>query len=458
MALSIIILAAGQGTRMRSALPKVLHRLAGKPLLEHVIDAAETLGAGQIQVVYGHGGELVRQQLAARQVSWVEQAQQLGTGHAVAQALPAIADSDQVLVLYGDVPLIDADTLRRLLAVTVNDCLGLLTAELNDPTGYGRIMRDGPREKAGRVIGIVEQKDARPEQLALREINTGFMAASAGALKRWVGALGNDNAQGEYYLTDVIAQAAAEGVTISTVTPAVLSEIMGVNTLAQLAELERVYQGRQAQQLMQAGVTLRDPARFDLRGRLEHGQDVVIDVNVVLEGELKIGSRVSIGPGCVIRNAVIGDDTIIQAHCVIDDATIGVNARIGPFARIRPETRLANDVHVGNFVEVKKSDIGVGSKVNHLSYIGDTTIGARVNVGAGTITCNYDGANKHRTIIEDDVFIGSDTQLVAPVTVGAGATLGAGTTLTRNAPPGELTISRAKQETRAGWKRPVKKK
>jgi bifunctional UDP-N-acetylglucosamine pyrophosphorylase/glucosamine-1-phosphate N-acetyltransferase len=319
-------------------------------------------------------------------------------------------------------------------------------------------MRDGPREKAGRVIGIVEQKDARPEQLALREINTGFMAASAGALKRWVGALGNDNAQGEYYLTDVIAQAAAEGVTISTVTPTVLSEIMGVNTLAQLAELERVYQGRQAQQLMQAGVTLRDPARFDLRGRLEHGQDVVIDVNVVLEGELKIGSRVSIGPGCVIRNVVIGDDTIIQAHCVIEDATIGVNARIGPFARIRPETRLANDVHVGNFVEVKKSDIGVGSKVNHLSYIGDTTIGARVNVGAGTITCNYDGANKHRTIIEDDVFIGSDTQLVAPVTVGAGATLGAGTTLTRNAPPGELTISRAKQETRAGWKRPVKKK
>jgi len=344
------------------------------------------------------------------------------------------------------------------LAVTVNDCLGLLTAELTDPTGYGRIVRDGPHEKTGRVIGIVEQKDARPEQLALREINTGFMAASAGALKRWVGALGNNNAQGEYYLTDVIAQAAAEGVTISTVTPTLLSEIMGVNTLAQLAELERVYQGRQAQQLMQAGITLRDPARFDLRGRLEHGQDVVIDVNVVLEGELKIGNRVSIGPGCVIRNALIGDDTIIQAHCVIEDASIGVNARIGPFARIRPETRLSNDVHVGNLVEVKKSDIGVGSKVNHLSYIGDTTIGARVNVGAGTITCNYDGANKHRTIIEDDVFIGSDTQLVAPVTVGAGATLGAGTTLTRDAPPGELTFSRAKQETRVGWKRPTKKK
>jgi bifunctional UDP-N-acetylglucosamine pyrophosphorylase/glucosamine-1-phosphate N-acetyltransferase len=458
MALSIIILAAGQGTRMRSALPKVLHHLAGKPLLEHVIDAAESLGAGQIQVVYGHGGEQVRQQLAARQVSWVEQAPQLGTGHAVAQALPGIADSDQVLVLYGDVPLIDANTLRRLLAVSINGCLGLLTAELSDPTGYGRIVRDGASEKAGRVISIVEQKDARPEQLALREINTGFMAASAGALKRWVGALGNNNAQGEYYLTDVIALAAAEGATISTVTPAVLSEIMGVNTLAQLAELERIYQNRQAQQLMQAGVTLRDPARFDLRGRLEHGQDVVIDVNVVLEGEVKIGNRVSIGPGCVIRNALIGDDTIIQAHCVIEDASIGVNARIGPFARIRPETRLANDVHIGNFVEVKKSDIGIGSKVNHLSYIGDTTIGARVNVGAGTITCNYDGANKHRTIIEDDVFIGSDTQLVAPVTVGAGATLGAGTTLTRNAPPGELTFSRAKQETRVGWKRPVKKK
>lgn len=456
MALSIIILAAGQGTRMRSALPKVLHPLAGKPLLEHVIDAAEALGAGQshIQIVYGHGGEQVRRQLAARQVTWVEQAEQLGTGHAVAQALPGIADSDQVLVLYGDVPLISTDTLHRLLAAAANGQFGLLTAELADPTGYGRILRNS----AGRVTGIVEHKDARPEQLAIREINTGFMAAGAAALKRWVAALGNDNTQGEYYLTDAIALAAAEGVVIDTVAPAELSEIMGVNNRAQLAELERDYQRQQAQRLMHAGVTLRDPARFDLRGRIEHGQDVCIDVNVILEGEIKLGDRVAIGPGCVIRNAAIGADTIVQAQCVIEDAVVGTNARIGPFARIRPETRLANDVHIGNFVEIKKSDIGSGSKVNHLSYIGDTSIGARVNVGAGTITCNYDGANKHRTIIEDDVFIGSDTQLVAPVTVGAGATLGAGTTLTRNAPPGELTFSRAKQETRAGWKRPVKKK
>ncbi|MFP5504726.1 MAG: bifunctional UDP-N-acetylglucosamine diphosphorylase/glucosamine-1-phosphate N-acetyltransferase GlmU [Gammaproteobacteria bacterium] len=454
MPLSIIILAAGQGTRMRSALPKVLHPLAGKPLLEHVIDAAEALGAGNIQVVYGHGGERVRSQLGARNVHWVEQAEQLGTGHAVAQALPDIDDGDRVLVLYGDVPLIATETLHRLLAAADDGRFGLLTAELADPTGYGRILRDA----AGRVTGIVEQKDATPAQLRVNEINTGFLAVAAAPLKRWVAQLGNDNAQGEYYLTDVIAQAAAEGVAIETVAPAALPEIMGVNNRAQLAELEREYQRRQAQRLLLAGVTLHDPMRFDLRGSLEHGQDVVIDANVILEGNVRLGDRVRIGAGCVIRDAEIGADTIVQPHCVIEDAVIGGNARIGPFARIRPETVLADDVHIGNFVEIKKSDIGAGSKVNHLSYIGDTTIGQRVNVGAGTITCNYDGANKHRTIIEDDAFIGSDTQLVAPVTVGAGATLGAGTTLTRNAPPGELTYSRAKQETRPGWKRPVKKK
>jgi bifunctional UDP-N-acetylglucosamine pyrophosphorylase / glucosamine-1-phosphate N-acetyltransferase len=458
MALSIIILAAGQGTRMRSALPKVLHPLAGKPLLEHVIDAAETLNAARIQIVYGHGGEQVRERLAARKVEWVEQAQQLGTGHAVAQALPAVADGDRVLVLYGDVPLIGADTLRRLLTAADGGRFGLLTAELADPTGYGRILRDGPIGKGGQVTGIVEQKDATPEQLRIREINTGFLAVDAAPLKRWVARLGNDNAQGEYYLTDVIALAAADGVSIETVAPAALTEIMGVNNRAQLAELEREYQRQQAQRLLLAGVTLYDPARFDLRGRLEHGQDVAIDVNVIIEGTVTLGDRVRIGPGCVIRNAEIGADTLVHAHSVIEDAVIGANARIGPFARIRPETVLAKDVHIGNFVEIKKSDIGAGSKVNHLSYIGDTTIGARVNVGAGTITCNYDGANKHRTIIEDDVFIGSDTQLIAPVKVGAGATLGAGTTLTRDAPPGELTYSRAKQETRPGWKRPVKKK
>lgn len=454
MALSIIILAAGQGTRMRSALPKVLHPLAGKPLLEHVIDAATDLGAAQIHVVYGHGGEQVRESLAVHQVSWVEQEKQLGTGHAVAQALPAVADGDQVLVLYGDVPLISTATLKRLLAAAEGGQFGLLTADLAEPTGYGRILRNS----AGQITGIVEQKDATPEQLGIREINTGFMATDATALKRWVAQLGNSNAQGEYYLTDVIAQAAAEGVTINAVAPRDLAEIMGVNNRVQLAELERDYQYQQAQRLLLAGVTLHDPARFDLRGHVEHGQDVSIDVNVILEGRVKLGDRVRIGAGCVIRNADIGDDTIIQPHCVIEDAIVGSNGRIGPFARIRPETVLAKDVHIGNFVEIKKSDIGNGSKVNHLSYIGDTSIGARVNVGAGTITCNYDGANKHRTIIEDDVFIGSDTQLIAPVKVGAGATLGAGTTLTRDAPPGELTYSRAKQETRSGWKRPVKKK
>ncbi len=454
MALNIIILAAGQGTRMRSALPKVLHPLAGKPLLEHVIDAATGLGAAQIQVVYGHGGEHVRERLSAHRVSWVEQAQQLGTGHAVAQALPAVPDDDLILVLYGDVPLIATATLMRLLAAADNGQFGLLTADLADPTGYGRILRNS----AGQVTGIVEQKDATPEQLGIREINTGFMAADATALKRWVAQLGNSNAQGEYYLTDVIALAASEGVTINTVEPQDLAEIMGVNNRVQLAELERDYQRQQAQRLLLAGVTLHDPARFDLRGQVEHGQDVSIDMNVILEGKVKLGDRVRIGPGCVIRNAEIGDDTIIQAHCVIEDAVIGSNGRIGPFARIRPETVLAKDVHIGNFVEIKKSDIGNGSKVNHLSYIGDTSIGARVNVGAGTITCNYDGANKHHTIIGDDVFIGSDTQLIAPVKVGAGATLGAGTTLTRDAPPGELTYSRVKQETRTGWKRPVKKK
>ncbi|MFA7388540.1 MAG: bifunctional UDP-N-acetylglucosamine diphosphorylase/glucosamine-1-phosphate N-acetyltransferase GlmU [Thiohalobacteraceae bacterium] len=458
MALTIIILAAGQGTRMHSALPKVLHPLAGRPLLEHVIDAAEGIGAAHIHIVYGHGGAQVRERLAARKVGWIEQAQQLGTGHAVAQAMPAIADQDQVLVLYGDVPLIGTETLKRLLAASAAGQFGLLTAELDDPTGYGRILRDATADDEGRVTGIVEQKDATPEQLAIREINTGFLAVDAASLKRWVAALGNANAQGEYYLTDVIAQAAAEGVPINTVAPRALSEILGVNNRAQLAELEREYQRQQAHRLLLAGVTLHDPARFDLRGHLEHGHDVTIDANVIVEGDVKFGDRVRIGPGCVIRNASLGAGTIVQAHCVIEDAVIGDNARIGPFARIRPDTELAADVHIGNFVEIKKSSIGVGSKVNHLSYIGDTSIGARVNVGAGTITCNYDGANKHRTVIEDDAFIGSDTQLVAPVKVGAGATLGAGTTLTRDAPPGELTYSRARQETRPGWKRPTKKK
>ncbi|HEB98984.1 MAG TPA: UDP-N-acetylglucosamine diphosphorylase/glucosamine-1-phosphate N-acetyltransferase [Thiotrichales bacterium] len=450
--MEIVILAAGQGTRMRSTLPKVLHPLAGRPLLEHVIGTARQLEARAIHVVYGHGGELVRERLGGLDVNWVEQAEQLGTGHAVAQAMPAVGDDARVLVLYGDVPLIGADTLRRLAEVAA-DGLGLLTAELDDPTGYGRILRDGE----GRVVGIVEHKDASPEQLAIREINTGFLAAAAADLRRWLGALSNDNAQGEYYLTDIVGMATAEGLPVNAVSPGAIDEILGVNDRVQLAHLERAFQRREAERLMRAGTTLLDPARFDLRGSLQAGCDVTIDVNCVFEGEVVLGDEVRIGPNCLLRNVQVADRVEIQANSVIEDAVIGADARIGPFARIRPGTRLAEQVHIGNFVEVKNADIGAGSKVNHLSYIGDADIGSRVNVGAGTITCNYDGAYKHRTVIGDDAFIGSDTQLVAPVKVGAGATIGAGTTLTKDAPPGELTLSRVPQQTRKGWKRPVKK-
>ncbi|MEJ2646114.1 MAG: bifunctional UDP-N-acetylglucosamine diphosphorylase/glucosamine-1-phosphate N-acetyltransferase GlmU [Gammaproteobacteria bacterium] len=454
MALSIIILAAGKGKRMHSDLPKVLHPVGGKPLLEHVIDTAEALGAGAIHVVYGHGGEQVRERLGHRRVQWVEQAEQLGTGHAVAQALPAVSNHDRVLVLYGDVPLIRAATLNGLLAAGEQGSLGLLTAHLRHPQGYGRIVRD----EAGQVEGIVEEKDATDAQRQITEVNTGFLTASAEALKGWVAALDNANAQGEYYLTDVIAMAAREGGLIRTVAAESKAEILGVNDRSQQAELERHYQRDRARAVMAAGVTLMDPNRFDLRGTLRAGRDVTIDVNAVLEGDIELGDRVAIGPNAVLRNVRLGAGTQVFANCVIEDAEVGADARIGPFARIRPETRLADRVHVGNFVEIKKSEVGEGSKVNHLSYIGDTTIGTGVNVGAGTITCNYDGANKHRTVIGDNAFIGSDTQLVAPVTVGAGATIGAGSTVTRDAPAGELTLSRAPQQTREGWKRPTKNK
>ncbi len=454
MELHVVILAAGQGTRMKSDLPKVLHPLAGRPLLGHVIEAARKLDPAAIQVVYGHGGDRVRAALSDAGVDWIEQAEQLGTGHAVAQALPAIPDAARVLVLYGDVPLIAPATLRRLVEAAGTDGLGLLTAELPDPAGYGRILRDGQ----GTVIGIVEHKDASPEQHAIREINTGFLAVGAERLRDWIARLDNRNAQGEYYLTDIIAMAATDHVPVRAVHPDALHEILGVNDRRQLAELERIHQRLQAEALLLAGVSLADPMRFDLRGTLEHGRDVRMDVNCILEGRVVLGDRVRIGPGCLLRNVEIADDVEILANCVIEDAVIGAGSRIGPFARIRPETRLDREVHIGNFVELKKSDIGAGSKVNHLSYIGDTSIGRGVNVGAGTITCNYDGANKHRTVIEDEAFIGSDTQLVAPVTVGRGATLGAGTTLTRDAPPGELTLSRSPQKTIKGWQRPVKKK
>jgi bifunctional UDP-N-acetylglucosamine pyrophosphorylase/glucosamine-1-phosphate N-acetyltransferase len=438
---------------MRSALPKVLHPLGGVALLERVITTAFALHPARVHVVYGHGGERVRARFGQLDVDWVEQAERLGTGHAVQRVMPAINPEDSVLVLYGDVPLIEAQTLRRLLAALAAGDLALITAQLSDPAGYGRIVRDG----AGRVQRIVEEKDASEAQRAIREINTGFLAARGAALQRWLSTLGNDNAQGEYYLTDVIARAVADGVIVQAVAPRVNEEILGVNNRLQLAQLERWLQRCQADEWTLRGVTLHDPARFDLRGELSAGRDVVIDVGVVLSGRVVLGDDVVIGPYSVIRNARIGAGTRIESHCVIEDAEIGADCRVGPFARVRPEARLARGVHIGNFVEIKKSVVGDGSKVNHLSYIGDTTIGRDVNVGAGTITCNYDGANKHRTEIGDGAFIGSDTQLVAPVKIGAGATIGAGSTITRDVPPDELTLSRVKQETRKGWKRPVKK-
>ena len=452
MSLSIIILAAGQGTRMRSSLPKVLHRIGGKPLLQHVLDTAHAFAGADIHVVIGHGAEQVREQFTGADVTWVVQAEQLGTGHAVAQVLPQLPRENSVLVMYGDIPLVRWETLDALQVIASQGEVGLLTAQLEDPSGYGRILYDSD----GNISGIVEEKDATDVQRRIREINTGFIAAPAGRLHDWVAALENDNASGEYYLTDVVALAVRDGVAVRCVTTSDPDETLGVNDRIQLARLERDYQQRQAGACLQAGITLIDPARFDLRGRLVAGADVVIDVNAVLEGDITLGDRVAIGPNVVIRNATIAADVTILANCVIEDAEIGAGSRIGPFARIRPETRLADNTHIGNFVEIKKSDVGSGSKVNHLSYVGDTTIGRNVNIGAGTITCNYDGASKHRTIIGDDVFIGSDTQLVAPVEVKSGATIGAGSTITRDAPADELTLSRAPQQTRPGWKRPVK--
>ena len=453
MSLSVIILAAGQGTRMRSALPKVLHPLGGLPLLQHVIATARQLQPAGIQVVYGHGGEQVRDALAHEAVDWVEQAEQLGTGHAVARAMPATVDQDTVLVLYGDVPLISPATLTPLVEQAAAGSLAVLTAILDDPHGYGRMVRDTD----GKLVGIVEQKDADPGQLGINEINTGFLAAPAAALRGWLDRLENSNTQGEYYLTDVVAMAAADGVAVNSTRAGHVYEILGVNDRVQLAALERIYQSKQAERLMRDGVTLADPDRLDVRGEVISGTDCFIDVNVLLEGRVELGERVRIGPNCCIKNASISDDVEIFANCVIEDCVIGSRSRIGPFARIRPETRLAEQVHVGNFVEIKKSRVAAGSKINHLSYIGDTDMGSHVNVGAGTITCNYDGAHKHLTEIGDNVFVGSDTQFIAPVKVGDGATIGAGSTITRDVPADELTLSRSPQQTRTGWKRPVKK-
>ena len=451
--LEILILAAGKGTRMRSDLPKVLHRLAGKPLLGHVVDTAHELGATQACVVYGFGGEAVPQAIADDKLTFVLQAEQHGTGHAVKQALPKLADDGVTLVLYGDVPLTHAATLQPLVAAARDGRLGLLTVNLAHPDGYGRIVREN-----GRVTRIVEHKDASLAERAIQEVNTGILAVATRHLKQWIAELKNDNAQGEYYLTDIIALAVRDGVEVNTHQPEHEWEVLGVNSKAQLAELERIHQSEIAQGLLDAGVTLMDPVRLDVRGVLACGRDVLIDVNCVFEGHVTLGDGVQVGANCVLRNVTVAAGTRIDAFTLIDDAAIGEANRLGPFSRIRPGTTLARDVHVGNFVEIKNSQIDTGSKINHLSYVGDTTMGKKVNIGAGTITCNYDGANKHRTVIEDEVFVGSDTQLVAPITVGRGATLGAGTTLTRDAPAGELTLSRAKQLTISGWKRPVKQK
>lgn len=453
MSLEVIILAAGQGTRMRSSLPKVLHPLAGKPLLAHVIDTAKELGPAAIHVVYGHGGEQVKAAINDSSLNWVEQAQQLGTGHAVEQAMPALKDGNTVLILYGDVPLIRSHTLHGLLG-QVEAGVGLLTVNHEDPTGYGRILRDA----AGEVVAIVEQKDASDEQLKIREGNTGILACAADKLRMWLKKLENNNAQGEFYLTDIIALAVRDGISVLAETVMDEDEVAGVNDRLQLAHLERKYQQRCAEELMRSGVAFLDPARFDLRGTAIIGQDVVIDVGVVLEGEVVLGDRVRIGANCVLRNVRIGNDVTIEPMSLVEQADIGNHCSIGPFARIRPGTQLADKAKVGNFVEIKNSVIGSASKVNHLSYIGDTTMGSEVNIGAGTITCNYDGANKHRTVIGDRAFIGSDSQLVAPVTVGEGATIGAGSTITRDAPDGELTLSRTGQKSIKDWKRPVKNK
>lgn len=451
--LSVIILAAGQGTRMDSDLPKVLHPIGHKPMLEHVLDTAQQLHADDIHVVYGHGGESVSEAFAHLPVCWVEQTEQLGTGHAVEQAIPQIKDATTVLVLYGDVPLITTHTLHRLVQAAHHQALALLTVELVDPTGYGRIVRDGQ----DRVIRIVEEKDASTEEKQITEVNTGMMVLGADCLRRWLAGLENNNAQGEYYLTDVIALAVAEGVTVNTVAPAQSVEIIGINNKVQLAEVERIYQRRLAQEIMMQGVTLRDPSRFDLRGDLSAGKDVTIDANVIIEGRVELGDRVTIGTGCVLCDVVIGDDVVIKPYSLIEQCRIAARCQVGPFSRIRPETYLAEGARIGNFVELKKSEVGQDSKISHLSYIGDTTVGSNVNIGAGTITCNYDGANKHRTVIGDGVFVGSNTQFIAPLEVGAGATIGAGSTITRDVPAGKLTLSRGKQTTVEGWQRPKKK-
>ncbi|WP_050464038.1 bifunctional UDP-N-acetylglucosamine diphosphorylase/glucosamine-1-phosphate N-acetyltransferase GlmU [Herbaspirillum autotrophicum] len=448
--MNIVILAAGMGKRMQSALPKVLHPLAGKSLLGHVIDTARTLTPSGLCVIYGHGGEAVPTAFAGDGLTFAKQEPQLGTGHAVMQALPYLDDAVPTLILYGDVPLTRTASLQRLVDSAGSDKLGILTITMDDPTGYGRIVRED-----GKIVRIVEQKDASAGEKAIREINTGIIVAPTAKLRQWLATLSNNNAQGEYYLTDIIARAVADGVEVVSAQPDDVAETLGVNSKVQLAELERLHQRRVAHALLEQGVTLLDPARLDVRGSLVCGRDVSIDVNCVFEGTVTLEDGVSIGANCVIKNARIGKQAQIKPFSHIDDASVGAASQIGPYARLRPGTILGEDVHIGNFVEVKNSNIAAHSKANHLAYVGDADIGSKVNVGAGVITCNYDGANKFRTVIEDEVFIGSDTQLVAPVRVGKGATIGAGTTLTKDAPADQLTLSRAKQMSLPGWQRPV---
>ncbi|WP_350432154.1 bifunctional UDP-N-acetylglucosamine diphosphorylase/glucosamine-1-phosphate N-acetyltransferase GlmU [Shewanella sp. H8] len=451
MSLNVVILAAGKGTRMRSELPKVLHPIAHKSMVQHVIDTANSLGSQAIQLVYGYGADKLQAALGEQALNWVLQAEQLGTGHAVAQATPNINDDDTVLILYGDVPLIQQSTLKELLAVRPANGLAVLTVNLSNPTGYGRIVRE-----QGRVVRIIEQKDANDEQLAINEVNTGIMAVPGKQLKAWLNRLSNNNAQGEYYLTDIIAMANADGVEITTSQPQSAIEVEGANNRVQLAQLERAYQARAAEKMMLDGANLRDPARIDIRGDVTVGMDVMIDVNVIFQGKVALGNNVTIGAGAILIDCDIADNAEIKPYTIVEGAKLGQAASAGPFARLRPGAELKEDAHIGNFVEIKKSVLGKGSKAGHLAYLGDAVIGAGVNIGAGTITCNYDGANKFITTIEDGVFVGSDTQLIAPVTIGKNATLGAGSTITKDVAQNELVITRVKQRHITGWQRPVK--
>ncbi|WP_392560751.1 bifunctional UDP-N-acetylglucosamine diphosphorylase/glucosamine-1-phosphate N-acetyltransferase GlmU [Orbus mooreae] len=450
--LSAVILAAGKGTRMYSNLPKVLHKIGHKSMLQHVIDSVNLLDVANIYVIYGHGKEQLEPVLRDQPVSLVLQQPQLGTGHAVLQAAPNINDDEDILILYADTPLISPQTLQALITNKPDNGISLLTAIVNDPTGYGRIVREN-----GEIVAIVEQKDATSEQQQINEINTGIMLVNGKQLKHWLAKLSNNNAQKEYYLTDIIDFAHQDGCPIKATHPKALFEVEGVNNRLQLASLERTYQTKLAEKLLLAGVTLLDPMRFDLRGELSHGVDIVIDCNVIIEGNVQLGNNVYIGAGCILKNCVIGDNSEISPYSIIEDSVLSQACTVGPFARLRPGSKLDDEVHVGNFVELKKAHLGKGTKAGHLTYLGDSIIGMNVNIGAGTITCNYDGANKHQTIIGDDVFVGSDSQLIAPVTIAKGATIAAGTTVTANVEENQLVVSRVKQKQIANWQRPVKK-